>query len=308
MITPTQANTHISSDWADLLTPGLRSVFYDEYEAIAPQYDKVLKMDSMNKASETDLGMGAFQTWTERVNDTDNVTYQKIGEGLMRTYTAKEFSSGFAIGKRLYEDELYGVINKMPADLAEAGRTKVEVDASSVLNNAFSAVEGAGQIYDTKALCAADHPYEGGLAGTQSNLITGALSDTKLKEAITQMRGIKDNGGKLVVFKPTLLIVPPQLEWLALELTKSAQKAGTSDNDINTLAGRLKVFVYDYLTDTDCWFLQDERKHGLKFYWRIKPEFDKSKDSDNFVAKYNGRMRYTYGVSDWRGIIGSTGA
>lgn len=303
MITPTGANTHISTDWADLLEPGLRSVFYDQYEAIAPQYDKVFKVDSMNKASETDLGMGAFQTWTERVNETDNVIYQKIGKGLERTYIPKEFASGFAIGKRLYEDELYGIINKMPADLAEAGRTKVETDAATVLNNAFANTT----IYDEQYLIDSDHPYEGGLAGTQSNLVEGALGDETLKAAITKMRGIKDNGGKLVVFHPDTLIVPPALEWLAMELTKSAQKVGTSDNDINTLAGRLKVFVYDYLTDDDAWFVTDSRKCGLKFYWRVKPQFGKSTDSDNFVAKYNGRMRYTYGVSDWRGIVGSAG-
>lgn len=304
-ITPTAENTHISQDWPDLLLPGLRTVFYDQYKAIAPQYDKVFKVDTMNKATETDLGMGAFQTWTERVNETDNVAYQKIGQGLERTYTPKEFASGFAIGKRLYEDELYGIINKMPADLAEAGRTKVETDAATIYNNAFSGVDG--EIYDAKALIAADHPYEGGLAGTQSNLVEGALSDTTLKEALTKMRSVKDNGGKLVVFQPDTLIVPPALEWLALELTKSTQKVGTSDNDINTLAGRLKVFVYDYLTDTDAWFVTDSKRLGLKFYWRIKPEFGKATDSDNFVAKYNGRMRYTYGVSDWRGIVGSPG-
>jgi len=303
MITPTQANTHISSDWADLLEPGLRAVFYDQYEAIPSQYDKVFKVDTMNKAKEVDLGMGAFQSWTERVNDTDNVTYQKIGQGLEREYIPSEFASGFAIGKRLYEDELYGIINKMPADLAEAGKTKVEEDASAILNNAFD----TKTIYDGQYLIDSDHPYEGGLAGTQSNLVTGALSDLTLKQAITKMRSIKDNGGKLVVFKPDTLIVPPALEWLALELTKSAQKVGTADNDINTLAGRLKVFVYDYLTDDDAWFVVDSRRHGLKFYWRVKPEFGKSTDSDNFVAKYNGRMRYAYGVSDWRGIVGSPG-
>jgi phage major head subunit gpT-like protein len=305
LITPTQANTHISPDWPDLLEPGLRAVFYDQYEAIPSQYDKIFKVENMNKASEVDLGMGAFQTWTERVNETDNVQYQKIGQGLERIYTPKEFASGFAIGKRLYEDELYGIINKMPADLAEAGRTKVETDAASVLNNAFDGTNS--QIYDGKALISAEHPYEGGLSGTQSNLIEGELSDTTLKQAITQMRGIKDNGGKLVVFQPDTLVVPPNLEWLAMELTKSTQKPGTSDNDINTLAGRLKVLVYDYLTDSDTWFVMDSKRVGLRFYWRIKPEFGKATDSDNFVAKYNGRMRYAYGVSDWRGICGSPG-
>lgn len=305
MMTPTGANTHISSDWGKLLEPGLRSVFFNTYSELPTQFDKIFKTKTSNRSFEKELGMGAFTPWVERVNEVDNVTYQKVGQGLERTFTHKEFASGFAVGKRLYEDELYGIINKMPEDLGRAGRTKVETDAATVLNNAFTA--GGSAIYDTKALIAADHPYEGGFAGTQSNLITGALSDITLKDAITKMRGIKDNGGKLIVFQPDILIVPPQLEWLATELTKSAQKVGTSDNDVNSLAGRLKIMVYDYLTDTDAWFVVDSKRHGLNFFWRVKPEFERSTDSDNFVAKYNGRMRYSYGVSDWRGICGSVG-
>lgn len=310
MITPTQNNTHISSDFAALLEPGLRTVFFDTYQAMPEQYTKIFKMNKSTKATETMLGMGAFQPWVQRVNDTDNVTYQKIGQGLERTVSHNEFSSGFAIGKRLYEDELYGIINKFPEDLANAGKTKVETDAALILNLgfAYSAVEGAvNHNYDGKALFATDHPYEGGLAGTQSNLLTGALNDVNLKIAITAMRNYSDNGGKKIVFMPDTLVVPPELEWLALELTKSAQKTGTSDNDINTLSGRLKVVVYDYLTSDTAWFVMDSKKHGMNFFWRCKPEFAKSNDSDNFVAKYNGRMRYSTLLTDWKGIIASAG-
>lgn len=310
-MTPTQANTHISSDWADLLVPGLRTVFMNSYDMMGEEFSKIFKVKTSKQATEKELGMGAFTPWVERINDTDNVTYQKINEGLLRTFTHKEFASGFSVGKRLYEDELYGVINKMAEDLGNAGKTKVETDAASIFNSGFSYSATAGDVnnnYDGKALFASDHPYEGGKAGTQSNLITGALSDTKLKEAITSMRTLLDNGGKKIIFTPDTIVVPPQLEWLAMELTKSAQKVGTSDNDINTLAGRLKVVVYDYLTDSDAWFVLDSRRHGLNFFWRVNPEFDKAKDSDNFVAKYNGRMRYSYGISDWKGICGSAGA
>lgn len=302
MITPSQNNTHISSDWGSLLEPGLRTVFYNTYNEMPEQFSKIFKIKTSEKATETELGMGAFQSWTERVNETDNVAYQKIGQGLERTFTHKEFASGFAIGKRLYEDELYNIINKMPEDLARAGRAKVETDAASVLNNAFST-----NLYDGVPLISASHPYEGGKSGTQSNLVTGDLSDLTLKAAITKMRAIEDNGGKKVVFMPDTLIVAPENEWLAIELTKSAQKVGTADNDINSLAGRLKVMVYDYMTDSDAFFVVDSKRHGLNFFWRIKPEFAKTLDGDNYVSKYNGRMRYSYGVSDWRGIVGSAG-
>ena len=138
----------------------------------------------------------------------------------------------------------------------------------------------------------------------QSNLVAGALSDTTLKTAIGLMRAIKDDAGKLAVFTADTLIVPPGLEWLALELTKSTNKPGTADNDINTLSGRFKVFVWDYLTDTDAWFIMDSKRAMASFYWRVRPEFAKSNDSDNWVAKYAGRMRYSYGVSDWRELWG----
>jgi phage major head subunit gpT-like protein len=303
MITPTNNNTHISTDWSELITPGLTEVFYNTYNEMPEQFTKIFKVKQSNQATETMLGMGAFQNWVERVNDTDNVTYQKIGQGSERTFTHSEFASGFAVGKRLYEDELYNIINKMPEDLARAGRSKVETDVANVLINGFATTT----IYDGQYLFSASHPYEGGLAGTQSNLATGPLNDANLKLAIQKLRVCKDNGGKKIVFMPDLLIVPPELEFVAHELIKSTLKVGTSDNDINTLAGRLKVVVYDYLTSTTAWFVADSKQHGLNFFWRIKPEFMKAKDDDNFVAKYNGRMRYTYGVTDWRGIVGSTG-
>ena len=68
----------------------------------------------------------------------------------------------------------------------------------------------------------------------------------------------------------------------------------------------------DYLATTaggndKFWFLQDGNRHELNFFWRVKPEFKHEEDFDTFVAKYRGYMRYSYGFSDWRGMVGSTG-
>jgi phage major head subunit gpT-like protein len=306
MITPTSNNTHISSDFSRLLEPGLREVFFNTYEMMGEQYSKIFKVKTSKRSFEEERGMGAFQAWDERVNETDNVDFQKIGQGLERIYTHKEFASGFGIAKRLYEDEMYNTIKEFAEDFGRGAKTKKETDAATVLNNGFS-TNG----YDGVPLFSASHPYEGDAnkpAGTQSNLITGALSDTTLKTAITRMRQFYDNGGKKITFMPDTLVVPPELEWLAIELTKSAQKVGTSDNDINAIRGKLKVMVYDYLTDSDAWFVMDSKRHKLTFFDRVLPQFERSTDSDNFVAKYTGRMRYSYGYSDWRGIVGSAGA
>jgi hypothetical protein len=42
--------------------------------------------------------------------------------------------------------------------------------------------------------------------------------------------------------------------------------------------------------------------------WREKLSFKNETDFDTDVAKYKGRMRFSYGWSDHRGIIGSDGS
>ena len=315
---PTGDSTHQELNFGKLLEPKLRKIFYETYDEVPEQYSKLFKMNTSKKAQETDYGLGAFTPWTKFGSSTSAVTgstvmptvhYQTIPAGLERVYKHEEFADGFMVERKYVDDEQYNVIEKMPADLARAGRYKVETDAAAVFNNAFTT---AG--YDGKALIAADHPIlnttidVGYGAGKASNLITGALSDTTLKQATTLMRKQVDEAGKLIQLMPDTLIVPPDLEWIALELTKSAQKVGTTDNDINSLMGRFKVVVYDFLTDSDCWYIMDSKRHNLNFFWRVKPEFKREEDFDSLVQKYRGYMRYSYGYSDFRGIIGSTGA
>ena len=51
----------------------------------------------------------------------------------------------------------------------------------------------------------------------------------------------------------------------------------------------------------------DSTRHELNFFWRVRPEFKQAEDFDTLVAKYRGYMRYSYGYSDYRGIVGSKG-
>ena len=47
----------------------------------------------------------------------------------------------------------------------------------------------------------------------------------------------------------------------------------------------------------------DSNAHQATFFWRVKPDFQREREFDTFVQKYNGYMRYSYGVSEWRGLI-----
>lgn len=316
VVDPTGGTTHQENDFGLLLEPKLRKVFYETYKEVPEQYSKIYNIKTSNKAKETDYGLGAFRPWKKfgnsftTVGNTEEmptVEYQKIHPGLERTYIHEEFASGFMVERKFVDDEMYDVIEKLPKDLARAGRYKVEMDAASMFNEALKA-EPTAKIYDGKALFATDHPLieaeNEGLAATCSNLVTGKLSADTLKAAILLGRKQLDEAGKLMVMNFDTLVVPPALEWLAMELTKTTGKPGTDLNDINVLKGSLNIIVWDYLTNDEACFIMDSKNHEANFFWRVKPDFQREKDFDSFVQKYNGYMRYSYGISDWRGFIG----
>lgn len=306
-VQPTTTNTHVSANFAKLLEPGLRKIFFETYTELSEQYSKVFKMNTSSKAKEVDYGLGAFGDWEKRTDELDTVKYAKIKAGLERVYVHEAFTKGFMISREMYEDEQYGQMDKMAKALARAGRAKVEKDAVSVFVNGFTT-----PIYDGQALFSNAHPLVDNDTVKGKNLATGALTDANLKKAIQIMREQVDEAGGLIQMKADTLIVPPALEFEARKILESVGEADTDLNNANTVKGALKLVVLDYLganaggSDT-AWYLMDSTRHELNFFWRIRPEFKAEEEFDNYVAKYRGYMRYSYGVSDWRGVVGSTG-
>ncbi len=311
-VDPTKTNTHVSENFGKLLYPGLRKIFFETYDEIPEQFPKIFNVETSNSATETDYGMGAFGDWTERTDELSPVAYAKIKDGGEVVYKHKAFTKGFMISRELNDDEKYGQMKKMAKALARAGRAKVEKDAITVLTKGFKSDVGAIKGRDKLELFHDAHTLVDS-SKTCSNLMTGPLNEVNLKKAIQMMASQLDEAGNLIQMKATKLIVPPALEDTALRLLHSTQLPGTNHNDTNEyLKNRLQVVVMDYLGATaggsdTAWFLQDGTRHELNFFWRVKPEFKNEEDFDTFVAKYRGYMRYSYGFSDWRGMVGSKG-
>ena len=302
-----------------LLEPGLRKIFFESYTEIPEQYPMIYNMNTSSKAKETDWGMGAFGDWTVRADQFDTVDYKTLSPGLERTYVHSAFTQGFMITKEMADDEQYKQMNKMAKAMGRSGRAKVEKDAITVLTKGFATLldgttaNTGGEIYDGVFLFSAAHPLLDS-AELGDNLVSGALTDANLKVAIQKMRATVDEAGNLIQAKADKLIVPPALEDTARRILHSTQLSGGDLNDTNEfLKGYgIKIVVMDYLGATSggsdtCWFLQDSSLNELNFFWRTKPEFKWTEDFDTFVAKYRGYMRYSFGVSDWRGNVGSQG-
>ena len=315
----TNTDRDTGTNFGKLLEPGLRKIFFETYTELPEQFSKIYNINTSDKAMEQDWGMGAFGDWDKRTSQFDTVAYKTLSPGLIRTYTHEAFTQGFMVTREMYDDDQYRQIEKMPKAMARSGRAKVEKDAMIPLVKGFFKNNGSGAnanpvIYDGQPLFSANHPLLDAGGKKCSNLATGVLNDANLKTAIKLMKETLDEAGNLVQFKADTLIIPPALEDTAIRLLQSTQIAGGELNDTNKFLNSygIKVTVMDYLSlasggsDTH-WFLQDSSKHELNFFWRKKPEFKWHEDFDTFVAKYRGYMRYSMGVSDWRGLIGSEG-
>jgi len=120
----------------------------------------------------------------------------------------------------------------------------------------------------------------------------------------------KDQAGLKVFARGRKLIVPPQLEPVAIRLTKTELRPGTADNDVNAIistAGGLPegYMVNDFLTSAYAWFLLTNID-GLSYMSRVAFETDMQVDfvTDNLLVK--GYERYSFGYYNWRSIYGST--
>jgi phage major head subunit gpT-like protein len=289
-----------SGNFGRLLEPGLRKLFFETYKEKAEQYSKILNILKSKKAIETDLRAGGFTQWNPK-GTLDSTEYENPTGTDTVQYKHVTYSKGFQVEKEMVDDEQYNIINKMPKALARSARATIEEHAASIFNNAFTA---SATNYKGEALISNAHARLDG--GTTSNLVGAyALTEANLELAMKLAREQVDETGLKIQMNPKTLIVPGALEFTAEKIAKSVQLPGTNNNDINPMRGRFNVVVLDYLTDPTAWFLIDPDLHELNWFWREKLSFKNDTDFDTDVAKYKGRMRFSYGWSDHRGIIGA---
>lgn len=294
------------NSFADALAPGFRQIFMDalKFGEKPPVINSVFNMPTAPKAQYVDdsyvTGFGLVPTKTEGAG----VTYDDVLQGLDKRYTFDTYSLAYRVTKEMMEDERYGLMSKMPKALGRSMRATVETDGANMFNRAFnSSYTGA----DAKELCATDHPLIGG--GTQKNELSTAadLSPTSYEQALIDIGDTTDDRGILLNLKPKKLLIPNELDWTAKKLFNSTGLMGTADNDINPAsADKLEVVVWNYLTDSDAWFIICD-EHELNWFWRIMPEHYQGNDFDTDDAKFKVRGRWKRGWTVPWGVFGSPG-
>jgi len=291
----------------DLLLPGLRGV-EGKYEMISSQYDKIFTKHESKMALERTAEMRYLGLAQLKTEGGQTAFDSNAGERFVWNQEHTEIALGYAITRKAIDDNLYKT-QFMPSNLGlvESFQQTKEIYGANILNTATTYNAAVGG--DGVALCSTAHPIDGGtVANTPTTQVD--LNEATLLNAMIAIRtNFKDQAGLKIFARGRKLIVPPQLEPVAIRLTKTELRPGTADNDVNAImmtAGGLSegYMVNDFLTSAYAWFLLTNID-GLAYMERIKFETDMQVDfvTDNLLVK--GYERYSFGYYNWRAIYGS---
>jgi len=300
------------------LLPGLNALFGLEYEKYDDEHTLIYETESSDRSFEEEVKLSGFAAAPVK-NEGSSISYDSAQESFTARYNHETIATGFSITEEAMEDNLYDSLSaRYTKALARAMAYTKQFKAASPLNNGFT---NAYQSGDGVNLFTAvgdgvagggGHPTVGG--GFNSNRpATGAdLNETSLENAIITIAGYTDEPGLLIAARPTRLIVPPNLMFVADRLLETTQRVGTADNDLNAIRNMGAVpegySVNHYLTDTNAFFVMTDIPNGLKHFERTALETSMDGDFDTGNVRYKARERYSFGVSDPLGIYGSPGA
>lgn len=305
---PTTAAMMTRENFAELLTPVHKKIFFESYNEVPQVYKKIFKTEKMTGKKQTYPHLGAFGLWKQNTEG-NKFNHDKFDQGEVASFEAKRYDKAYQLTWELVQDDLYNVMKGIGQGGSAKGlgrglRATEETETAKVITGGFTNVG-----YDGKALFAEDHPLINS-EDTCSNLIEGALTDENLKKAMTLMRKQKDEAGILISASAKQLVVCPELEFTAKAIVNSIKQSGTNFNDINTIPN-LEVVVWDNLSDdagtTKPWFIQDTSFDNLLFLRREEPIFGSEKIQDQMDYNMYGYTRFDVGYCDWRGLVGSKG-
>ena len=296
-----------SGSFAKALWPGVNAWYGKTYNEYKPEYVDLFDSNTSRKQFEEDVSVSSFGLAIQKAEGAA-VQYDSERQGFIQRYTHAEYALGFIITRNMVEDDLYDVVgNRKASGLAFSMRQTKDVVGALVYNRAF---DTNYTFSDGQPVGSASHANQAG--GTWSNMPSAAadLSEAALEQACIDIAKFTNDRGLKIAVKPKKLIVPVDLDFEANKILKTEFEVGTANNTVNVVRSRFPggATVNHYLTDTDAWFIRTDAPHGMKYFSRRDDSFAADNDFDTDNAKYKATSRYSFGMSDARGIYLSAGA
>ena len=295
------------------LEPGLNALFGLEYKRYENQHAEIYTTESSDRAFEEEVMLSGFANADVKAEG-QGIAYDDAQETYTARYTMETIALAFAITEEAIEDNLYDRLSsRYTKALARSMSNAKEVKGAAVLNNGLPGIAAAAafQTGDQQNLLSLAHPT---IAGTVANTLAvqADLNETSLEQSLIDIAAMTDERGLRIAAKAVKMIIPSANQFNAERLMKSQGRTQTADNDINAINSMGMVpqgyRVNNFLTDADSWFLITDVPNGMKMFSRTPLTTSMEGDFDTGNVRYKARERYAFGVSDYRGIFGCSGA
>jgi len=292
------------------LEPGLNALFGLEYKRYDNQSAEIYVSENSDRAFEEEVMLSGFGN-AQVKGEGQGVSFDDAQETFTARYTHETIALAFAITEEAIEDNLYDRISsRYTKALARSMANAKQVKSVEPLNNGLPSIDGFDS-GDGVSLFNTSHTT---LSGSFKNTLTtqADLNETSLEQSLIDIAAMTDERGLKVAAKGVKMIVPSENQFNAERLMKSQGRVGTADNDINAINSLGMIpqgyRVNNFLTDTDSWYIITDVPNGMKHFVRAALKTAMEGDFDTGNVRFKARERYSFGVSDPRGIFGVEGA
>ena len=292
------------------LEPGLNALFGLEYKRYENQHAEIYVTETSDRAFEEEVMLSGFANAAVKPEGS-GVVFDNAQETYTARYTMETVALAFAITEEAIEDNLYDrLASRYTKALARSMANTKQIKSVDPLiqglptTNNFDSGDGVS-LFNTA------HPT---IAGTVSNTLAvqADLNETSLEQSLIDIAQLTDERGLKIAARGVKMIVPSELQFTAERLMKSQGRTSTADNDINAIASMGMIpqgyRVNNFLTDTDAFYIITDVPNGMKYFERTPIRTAMEGDFDTGNVRYKARERYSFGVSDPRGIFGVEGA
>ena len=273
-----------SSDIQNLRKAGITFVFNEEAKK-----DRAQQWPMIVTKTEEQKPVGIYMTAGDVGNATAHIegspiTFEGIDEAYKTELTTVTYSKGVFATKRQMDDDQTNTVKGLVPKLVNAMINTKEQIAADAYNHGFTTT-GADGVY----VFSDSHPLTNS-AKLNDNLITGALSELTIKEAISQFSLIKDMAGNRYPTHATHILTNTASQFTLIELLQSQLMAYQDSNTVNSLnksgSGAIGVILNDYIDSTakgdtySPWFVLDKNvpKAGAIYQYRGGMKQDSEED------------------------------
>ncbi len=227
-----------TSSFSYLLGTSMNKRLLADYQAWPSEWQKFSTIVPIKDFKQQDrVRLGAFGSLSTVAEDAAYITLTIADTRAI--YTAAKRGNLVQITREtIINDDLYA-IKQIPQKLAVAAAFTLAEFVYNLMAPSF------GNIYDGHPLFdSINHLNTGILAANLATTNSGAaLSSAALQTAVIAMRKQTNLAAKPIGLKPRFLLVPPDLEFTAMTILKSAGLPGGNNNDVNPMMGYAEPVV-----------------------------------------------------------------